>query len=305
MTVTEAPARVTEESTSRFVQTKRWKLHYNEAGSGYPIILLHGAGPGATGWSNFHQNVPALSRNHRAIVLDFPGWGRSDVFDCTGQSRFVANAEAVKLLMDELGIEKAALVGNSMGGGTTLEFMAAYPDRISHAITMGAGLFTLPNMFSPGGFPLGLRVIFETYREPTPENFRRLVEVMVYDPAYATDALSQARSTAALAQPEHLANFLKWSMGHPEGLYGGLENLMTKLAESTTPTLMIQGRDDRTVPIETTLRTAALIPDARAVILNRCGHWAQLEHAAEFNRLVLNFLELGATAPTAKTGFGG
>jgi 2-hydroxy-6-oxonona-2,4-dienedioate hydrolase len=305
MSVVEAPARITEESTSRFVQTKRWKLHYNETGSGHPIILLHGTGPGATGWSNFHQNLPALSRTHRAIALDFPGWGRSDVFDCTGESRGAANAEAVKLLMDELGIEKAALVGNSMGGGATLDFMAAYPDRISHAITMGAGLFAVPNMFSPGGLSQGLRVILQTYRDPSPENFRRLVEIMVYDSSFVTDALTQSRSAAALAQPEHLANWLKWPMGHPKGPYGGLEDLMARLAKSTVPTLMIHGRDDRTVAMETTLRTAALIPNVRAVILNRCGHWAQVEHSAEFDRLVLNFLEADLPAPSAKTGFGG
>src|SRR5579871_1279437 len=119
MSVAELAPRLDEASTSRFVQTKRWKLHYNEAGEGHAVIMLHGTGPGATGWSNFHQNVPALAARHRVIVLDSPGWGRSDLFDCTGESRNSANAEAVKLLMDELGIEKAALVGNSMGGAAT------------------------------------------------------------------------------------------------------------------------------------------------------------------------------------------
>jgi 2-hydroxy-6-oxonona-2,4-dienedioate hydrolase len=305
MSVAELPARLTEEATSRFVQTKRWKLHYNEAGSGHPIIMLHGTGPGATGWSNFHQNMSALAKNHRVIVIDFPGWGRSDVFDCSGESRNAANAEAVKLLMDELGIEKAALVGNSMGGGATLQFMADYPDRISHAITMGAGVFALPSIFSPGGLSQGLRVIVDTYRNPTPENFRRLVEVMVYDSSFVTDELTRQRSAASLAQPEHLANWLKAPMGNPGGPYGGIEDLLAKLSKSKVPTLMIHGRDDRTVPMEVTLRTAALIPDVRAVILNRCGHWTQVEHAAEFNRLVLNFLEARGAAPAQKTGFGG
>jgi len=305
MSVLEAPARITEQSTSRFVQTRRWKLHYNEAGAGHPVILLHGTGPGATGWSNFHQNMPALAEKYRVIALDSPGWGKSDVFDCTGESRNAANAEAVKLLMDELGLKTAALVGNSMGGAATLEFMAAYPERISHAITMGSGLFATPNIFSPGGLSQGIRVIIDTYRDPTPENFRRLVEVMVYDASFVTDALARQRSADALAQPAHLGNWLKWPMGHPQGPYGGLEALMARLAQSQVPTLMIHGRDDRTVPMETTLRTAALIPNARAVILNRCGHWAQVEHAAEFTRLVLNHLEHGASAVGGGAGFGG
>lgn len=305
MTVAELPARITEESTSRFIQTKRWKLHYNEAGAGHPVIMLHGTGPGATGWSNFHQNIPALAERHRVIVLDFPGWGQSDEFDCTGESRNAANAEAVKLLMDELGLETAALVGNSMGGAATLQFVADYPERVSHAITMGAGVFSLPGIFSPGGLSQGLRVIVDTYRDPTPENFRRLVEVMVYDSSFVTEALTRQRSAAALSNPAHLANWLKWPMGHPAGPFGGVEDLLAKLSKTKVPTLMIHGRDDRTVPMEVTLRTSAVIPDVRSVILNRCGHWAQVEHTAEFNRLVLAFLEPRQAAPANKTGFGG
>jgi 2-hydroxy-6-oxonona-2,4-dienedioate hydrolase len=156
---------------------------------------------------------------------------------------------------------------------------------------MGAGLFALPGIFSPGGHSQGIRVLIETYREPTPENFRRMVEVMVFDASFATEELSRQRSAAALAEPAHLVNWLKWPMGHPKGPYGGIEELLGKLAQSRIPTLMIHGRDDRTVSMEITLRTAGVIPNARAVILNRCGHWAQLEHAAEFNRLVLGFLE--------------
>ncbi|WP_374348654.1 alpha/beta fold hydrolase [Phenylobacterium sp.] len=291
MSVAEATAPIREESTSRFVQTKRWKLHYNEAGQGHPVIFLHGTGPGASGWSNFSQNVAPLAKTHRVITLDSPGWGKSDVFDCTGESRNGANAQAVALLMDELGIDKAAIVGNSMGGAATLQFMADYPDRITHAVTMGSGVFAMPNIFSPGGGPpQGFKVIVETYRDPSPENFRRLVEVMVYDSSFVTDELTKERSVNALAVKDHLANWLKWPMGNPKGPYGDLEHLLGKLASTTVPTLMIHGRDDRTVPMETSLRTSAIIPNSRLVIFNRCGHWAQLEHAAEFDRLLLGFL---------------
>lgn len=280
----------TEADTSRFAQTKRWKIHYNEAGSGHPVILLHGTGPGATGWSNFHQNFDELAKSHRVIAPDFPGWGKSDIFDCTGESRSGANAEAIKLLMDELGLETAALVGNSMGGGATLQFMADYPERISHAITMGAGIFALPNIVSATGLTEGLKMLIAAYREPTPANFRRLVETMVYDSSFVTEELAKQRADSALATPEHLANWLKWPMGHPKGPFGGVEELLGKLAQSKVPTMLIHGRDDRTILLETSLRTAAVIPNARIVILNRCGHWAQVEHRAEFDNLVKHFL---------------
>tara|TARA_R110002051_G_scaffold176316_1_gene246289 strand:- start:4805 stop:5680 length:876 start_codon:yes stop_codon:yes gene_type:complete len=283
--------KITEETSSRFVQTSRWKLHYNEAGAGHPVIFLHGTGPGATGWSNFHQNIAAISSKYRTILLDFPGWGKSEVFDCTGESRTSANVESVKLLMDELGLEKATLVGNSMGGAAVLEFMAKYPDRISHAITMGSGIFSLPNFYSPSGLSEGLRIIVQTYRDPSPANFKKLTEIMVVDQTLASDDLAEQRSSASLATPEHLANWLKWPMRHPEGPYGGVQELMTKLSASQTPTLLIHGRDDKTVPLETSLKTAPIIPNARTIVFNKCGHWAQLEHCDEFNRLVLGFIE--------------
>ena len=292
----EAALTISADASSKFAQTKRWRLHYNEIGSGHPVLLLHGTGPGATGWSNFHQNVAGLAEHFRVITPDFPGWGLSDPFDCSKESRNTANAEAIKLLMDELGIEKAALVGNSMGGGATLEFLATHPERISHAVTMGAGLFALPNMFSPAGFSEGLKVIFETYRDPSPQNFRRLVSVMVFDASFVTDELTKLRSEGALANKEHLSNWMRAPMGTAGGPFGGLEGLMTKLAQCRTPTMMIHGHDDRVIPIETTLKTAALIPNSRAVILNRCGHWAQVEHAAEFNALLTNFIQRHAAA---------
>ena len=303
MPIAETQAPWTEESTSRFVQTEKWRLHYNEAGHGHPLIMLHGMGPGATAWSNFHQNFQDLAKRYRVILLDFPGWGKSDAFDSSSMSRTVANAEAVKLLMDALGIEKAALVGNSMGGGCVLHFMASYPDRISHAVTMGAGLFALPNIFTPGGMTEGIRTLMETYANPTPENFRRLVQVMVFDASFVTDALTKQRSEGALANRDHLTNVLKSPMGKGGGPFAGVEEIMSKLVQSKTPTLMMHGRDDRVVPMEVSLRTSALIPNSRVMILNRCGHWAQVEHAAEFNATLSGFLETNALKETT-TGFG-
>jgi len=279
------------ESTSRFVKTSKWRLHYNEAGDGHPVIFLHGIGPGATAWSNFKQNIAGLAEHCRVILLDFPGWGKSDPVEVKGQTRWNLNREAVELLLDELGIEKAALVGNSMGGIAALEFAAHHPERVSHAVTMGGGLFSLPNIFSPGGFSEGLRIIFETYQDPKPENFRRLIEIMVFDKSFISDELVQLRTAEALADRTHLENFMRSPLGDmPHGHYTGVGELMNMLADLQTPVMMFHGRDDRTVPLETTLKTAAILQDARVVIINRCGHWLQVEHSEEFNRTLLNFL---------------
>jgi 2-hydroxy-6-oxonona-2,4-dienedioate hydrolase len=272
----------TRESTSRLVQTEKWRIHINEAGSGFPLIMLHGSGPGATGWSNFNQNLGPLSQKYRVILVDFPGWGESDEVDPAVEPR--NNPLAVKLLMDALGIEKAALIGNSMGGGAVLNFAVEYPDRISHIITMGSGV-PGANIFTPGGQTEGIRILFETYRNPTPENFRALVRVMVYDDSFVTDELCRQRSASALANPRHLENYLK-----PNGAVPPPPDLLARLAQVETPALIIHGRDDRTVPLEGSMRLVSSIPDSRLVVFNRYGHWAQLEHARDFNWLVDQFV---------------
>ena len=163
---------LTPESTSQFVTTKLHKLHYYGAGSGTPIVMLHGSGPGATGWSNFSPNIAALSSGFRVMAFDMPGWGETEELDPTGDRDHV---EALVLALDELGIEKAAIVGNSMGGMTGIRFAIEHPDRISHLIPMGAPCPGI-NTFTPGGgMSEGLKILIAAYEDPSPENFKKLV----------------------------------------------------------------------------------------------------------------------------------
>ncbi len=279
------PQELTGEGTGHDVRTPSWTIHYNEAGEGHPVILLHGSGAGASGWSNFRPNIAPLAEHFRVIAMDAPGWGGSSA----GIPETYDHPHAVLELMDALGIEKAALVGNSMGGMTAVTFAARYPDRISHLITMGPGAFIqTPTLFGAGDGPSeGLKVLFEGYRDPTRETMKRLVEIMTFDSANATDELADERAANAQARPEHLANFLQgMATGGPVRTAATVE----QAAGIRTPTLLVHGRDDRVVHYEHSLRLVATIPDSRLVLLNRCGHWAQLEHAEEFNRLVTDFV---------------
>lgn len=274
---------LTQFDTSRTVKTKDWNLHYQEAGAGKPVILLHGSGPGATGWSNFAGNIDALARQFKVYAVDMPGWGQSDA--CTVDQ--LNHVDAAKQFMDALGIDRAAFVGNSMGGHTSMNFAIQHPERITHLITMGPPV-PLPSIVRPGDGPSeGLKILIQAYRDPSPELMGRLIEIMVFDKKFATPQLLKARSDAAKARPEHLQNYL-------DGLAKGAPipqwlNPM-KLSEIAVPTLLIHGRDDRVVHYEGTLQLLAQIPNSRAVLLNRCGHWAMIEHPAEFNRLVADFV---------------
>lgn len=275
---------ITRESSSRTVKTAEWNLHYHEAGEGHPLVLFHGSGPGATGWSNFSGNLEGLSKHFRVIAVDMPGWGASD--PCPVDR--LEHVDAAIQFFDALGIEKAAVVGNSMGGITTVRLAAEHPDRVSHLITMGAALNRLPRLYGPGDGPSeGIKVLIDAYKQPSTETMMRLVEIMCYDKKHATEELCAKRADAASAQPEHLKNFLAGlPKGWPAKKFTSLEDLM----KIEAPSLLIHGRDDRVVHWENTLQLVTHIPNSRMVLLNRCGHWAMIEHAEEFNRLVTDFV---------------
>lgn len=275
---------LTRAEAARTVQTKDWKLRYYESGEGHPVILLHGSGPGATGWSNFAGNIEALARRFHVYAVDMPGWGESDAVTIDR----LDHAGAAIQFLDTLGLQRAAFVGNSMGGQTSLRLAIAHPDRVSHLITMGPPTNLLPKLFSAGDGPSeGLKLLIQAYREPSPENMRGLVEIMCFDKArFATPELCQARSDAALARPDHLANYIAGLPRFPISEWAKVEDL----GKITAPSLFIHGRDDRVVSYEHSLHLVAAVPDSRLVLLNRCGHWAMIEHAGEFNRLVADFI---------------
>ena len=100
----------TEAQTSQYIDTPRWRLHYHVAGEGHPLIMLHGSGPGASGWSNFNPNFAKLAQRYKVYLLDFPGWGKSSEYDPTGENRFLANVEAADQVLDLRGDERRRLV---------------------------------------------------------------------------------------------------------------------------------------------------------------------------------------------------
>ncbi|AVH23437.1 alpha/beta fold hydrolase [Nocardia cyriacigeorgica] len=278
---------ITQETAARTVTTRDWTLRYYEAGpaGAPPIVLLHGSGPGATGWSNFAGNIPGLAERFHVYAVDMPGWGASDAATVDR----LDHVDAALQFLDAVGLDRAAFVGNSMGGHTALRLAIEHPERITHLVTMGPPIGKSPTLFGAGDGPSeGLKVLIDAYRDPSPDNMRRLVEVMTYDKArFATPELVKARADAALARPEHLRNYVA---GLADGTPIPVWVDRSRLGEIAVPTLLIHGKDDRVVSYENTLFLLAHIPDSRAVLLNRCGHWAMIEHADEFNRLVAGFV---------------
>ncbi len=281
----------TEASTSRFVRVnegplKDFNIHYNDAGSGEVVIMMHGSGAGASGWSNFHRNVePFVNAGYRVLLIDSPGWSKSDPIVVSSGSRADINAQAVKGVMDALGIDKAHLVGNSMGGVNAVAFSLMYPERLGKMIIMGGG-GTGPSLFVP--MPLeGIKHLFNVYRNPSMESLQRMLDVFVYDTSALTPELIEGRYNNMMAHKHHLENFVKSFDANPKQF----PDHSLRLPEIKAPTLITWGRDDRFVPLDAGLRLLWGMQDAELHVFSKCGHWAQWEHADKFNRLVIEFLK--------------
>ncbi|MEU3609621.1 4,5:9,10-diseco-3-hydroxy-5,9,17-trioxoandrosta-1(10),2-diene-4-oate hydrolase [Streptomyces sp. NPDC035033] len=283
---------LTYASTSRTAEAAGLTLHYHEAGpDGAPdapvVIMLHGGGPGASGWSNFGGNLPAFAGRFRTLLVDQLCYGRSDkpVLD---RDYFTSSAHAVAALMDELGVDRAHFVGNSLGGGTAVRFALDHPDRAGKLLLMGPGGVSV-NLFAPDPTE-GIKRLFafNAAAEPTREQMRAFLEVMAYDPAIVTDALVEERFASATDPETRLGNArMAASFADPARAEATL--LWREAHRLTQPVLLTWGREDRVNPLDGALVALKTIPDARLHVFPHCGHWAQTEQADEFNRLALDF----------------
>lgn len=214
---TQAPA-ITEAATSRFVRIHEGdldlQLHYNDCGEGAEtVVMLHGSGPGASGWANFNRNIePLVAAGYRVILMDCPGWSKSDPIVCTG-SRSELNARALKGLLDALGLDKVHIVGNSMGGHSAVAFALFNPGRVGKLVLMGGGTGG-PSQFVP--MPTeGIKLLQALYRNPTIDNLKKMMAVFVFDTSSLTDALYQARLDNMMSRQDHLENFVKSLAANP------------------------------------------------------------------------------------------
>jgi len=286
--MTEVPA-YTEASTTRFAEAvidgTPYRVHYNEIGTGDKVVaMLHGSGPGATSWANFIRNIdPFVVAGYRVLLIDSPGWGQSDPVVCTG-SRSDFNAAALLGVLDAVGVERAHLVGNSMGGHSAVAFALAHPDRIGKLVLMGGGTGG-PSLYA--SMPTeGIKLLQGLYRDPTIEKLKTMMNVFVFDSSALTEEQMQLRLTNMLSRRDHLENFVKSLAANPRQF----PDQNARLSEIAAPTLIVWGRDDRFVPMDVGLRLLAGIARSELHVFSRCGHWAQWEHADTFNKLVLAFL---------------
>ena len=271
------------DATSRYLEGDP-RLHYHEAGTGPALVLLHGSGPGVSGWSNFRGNFPVFAERFRTVIPDMPGFGRSERPELDRAYPRVA-AEQLLRLLDALGIERAHLLGNSMGGYVAFEFALAHPDRVDRLVGMGPGGMAA-NIFGPEPSE-GARRLADFMAAPSKAGMQAWVDTMVADKKVVDDELIEERLANALApgaMESAIAIFMSLA-AHPEPV-----PLWARVKGIKAPTLITWGRDDRMLPVESGLFGFRQMPNAELHIFSRCGHWAQVERKDDFERLVIEFL---------------
>jgi 4,5:9,10-diseco-3-hydroxy-5,9,17-trioxoandrosta-1(10),2-diene-4-oate hydrolase len=279
--------------TSRFADAAGMRLHYHEAGPASPdapaVVLLHGGGPGASGWSNFGRNLPVLAGRFRTLLVDQPGFGQSGRPPVTG-NYFTFSADALAGLLKTLGLERVHLIGNSLGGGTAVRFALNYPDRAGRLVLMAPGGLGL-NVLAPDPTEGVKRLMeFSAPPGPTKEKMAAFLGTLVHDQRLITDELVDERFAAA-SDPAALAAMasLGASFFDPATAEDGL--LWREAHRLRNRVLLIWGREDRVNPLDGALVALKLIRRAQLHVFGGCGHWAQLEKSDEFNRLAISFLE--------------
>lgn len=278
------------ETYARWVEVDGHRIRYFTAGeSGPPVVLIHGAGIDSALLS-YRSTIIPLSERHRVFAPDLPGYGESDKpeIDYTTEyyTCFIAN------FMDALRLEKASLVGHSMGGAIALGLALLLPDKTNKLVLVssyGLGheiprrLFALIFMQIPFlNEVLWKSVAYSRWLA------KRSMGSAIYDPRTINAELIAA-AQREVGRPRSGSAFRSYQRSEvtKRGLRTGFAEDLSQL---TCPTLILHGAQDKLIPLFWAQRAHELISHSKLCVLDDCGHIPQREKPEEFNSAVLNFL---------------
>jgi pimeloyl-ACP methyl ester carboxylesterase len=256
------------------------KTNYLEDGKGSSVVFIHGSGPGVTAYANWRLVMPGLAPRFRTLAPDMVGFGYTERPDGIKYDIQVW-ADQVTGFLDALDIRTASLVGNSFGGAIALRVVTQHPERVDKLVLMGS--IGVP-------FPIteGLDRVWGY--QPSVENMRQMLGIFAYSPELANDnRLARVRYEASI-QPGFQEAF---SSMFPPPRQNSVDEMVIpddELRKIAQETLIVHGRDDKVIPLDTSLRLLHLIDRSQLHVFGRCGHWTQIERAGDFVRLVDNFL---------------
>lgn len=256
------------------------QTNYHDVGTGEPVLLIHGSGPGVSAWANWRMTIPELSRKNRVIAPDMVGFGyteRPENFNYN-MDNWVDHAVGV---LDALGLEKASVVGNSFGGALALALAVRHKDRVDKLILMGSV-----------GVPFKLTEGLDKVWGYTPsiENMEELLDIFMYDRKSTNDDLARLRYEASV-QPGFQQSYAAMFPAPRQQWVDAMQSSDADISALPHDTLIIHGREDKVIPVQNAFHFLSLIKNAQLHVFGNCGHWSQIEQAKSFNQLAGEFLK--------------
>lgn len=276
-----APDVVANKEIGKSVDVNGIATNYIEAGSGPPLILIHGSGPGVTAFANWNGVIPSLAEDFRVLAPDMIGFGYTDCPAEIEEFNLDLWVGHIKGFLEATGVEKADFIGNSFGGALTLALASRYPEMVGKFVLMGsAGVeFKVTE---------GLADVWGY--TPSVENMRKLMHTFAYDASLVNDTIVASRFEAS-RRPGAQENFARL---FPEPRQQRLSALATpddKLRALTQRALIIHGREDVIVPVEVAYKFSSLLKYSELHVFGGCGHWTQIEKRDRFLEVVKPFLK--------------
>ena len=254
------------------------KTNYLEAGKGDPVVLIHGSGPGVTSYANWRLVLPALAEDFRVLAPDMVGFGFSER-PANIKYGVQTWADQVVGLMDTLELPTAHLVGNSFGGAIALRIATQHPDRVGKLVLMGS-------MGVPFPITEGLERVWGY--EPSFENMRKVLDVFAYSRDLVNDELAEVRYRGSI-QPGFQESFAAMFPAPRQRWVEAMCTPEDDIRRLPQRTLIVHGREDQVIPVQTSLRLMELIDNADLSVFSHCGHWSMIERTQDFNRSVNEF----------------
>ena len=266
----------------RWINVNGIRTRYITSGDGEPIIMLHGGGAGVSGQHNWERSMgPLAAAGYSVFAPEIAGFGMSDkpksAYSVSGK------IDHIQGFIDAMCFDKVCLVGNSMGGRISLWITVNRPEQVRRLILMGPGgmqFETTPALKQTFGYT------------PSREKMRAMMETFCYDPTIVSDEQVELRYQMSL-QPGAQEAYEGFAKSRKEPADVAKLDIEPHLADIKTPTLLLWGKQDPVIPVAVGERMAALLPNVEFEIIDRCGHWIQIEHADRFNQLVIEFLNRG------------
>ncbi|MES2537957.1 MAG: alpha/beta hydrolase [Pseudomonadota bacterium] len=253
--------------------------NYHDVGQGSPLLMIHGSGPGVTAWANWRLAMPELSANRRVIAPDVVGFGFTERPVGIQYNVDTWVGQMVGFL-DALDLSRVDIVGNSFGGAIALKLAIRYPDRVGRIVLMGSG---------GASYPMSAALDAVWGYQPSIENMRGMLDIFAYDRSLVTDELAELRYKASI-QPGFQEAYSSMFPAPRQRWLDSLANTEAEIRAIPHETLIVHGREDKVIPLSSSLMLADWLLNSQLHVYGRCGHWTQIEHASRFTRLVEDFL---------------